>query len=52
MISPRASPASDARSAVMVVPTFAPSVTGKIFSMRTTPAPARGTSKEVVTELL
>ena len=41
-----------ANIAVRVVPTFAPSVKGKICRRVRMPAPASGTTKEVVIELL
>ena len=42
----------DASRAVNVVPTFAPSIYGKSFSIVISPIPARGTAREVLTELL
>jgi hypothetical protein len=44
--------ARDARIAVIVVPIFAPKVYGKIWARVNIPAPAIGTTKLVVIELL
>ena len=45
-------PVSAARRAVTVVPILAPRVKGKIFLRLRTPAPAKGTTNDVVIELL
>ena len=45
-------PVIAAKSAVTVVPIFAPSVNGKICLNVKTPAPAKGTTKEVVIDEL
>ena len=45
-------PVSAAKSAVTVVPIFAPRVNGNIFCKVNTPAPAKGTTREVVMDEL
>ena len=45
-------PVKEAKRAVMVVPMFAPNVNGNICLSVRTPAPARGTTREVVMDEL
>ena len=51
MARPATLPVKAARRAVAVVPILAPIVTGRMDSKVKTPAPAIGTSNEVVIEL-
>ena len=51
-ISAETVPVREANKAVTVVPIFAPSVKGNICLRDNTPAPARGTTKDVVMDEL